>query len=70
MYCLCNALRNALQDDPLSSARLEHSDFAWLTKEVTAIGGGRLPIVSVLEGGYNVEALERSVYTHVRALMA
>ena len=60
---------DAHKDDPLSSARLEHADFAWLTREVTAIGGGRLPIVSVLEGGYNVEALERSVYTHIKALM-
>ena len=61
---------DAHKDDPLSSARLEHADFAWLTREVTAIGGGRLPIVSVLEGGYNIAALERSVYTHVKALMA
>ena len=28
---------DAHKDDPLSSARLEHADFAWLTREVAAI---------------------------------
>ena len=28
---------DAHKDDPLSSARLEHADFAWLTKEVAAL---------------------------------
>ena len=56
-------------DDPMSGVNLRHDDFAWLTREVTAIGGGRLPIVSVLEGGYNVSALEKSVHTHLDALI-
>ena len=60
---------DAHADDPLSGVRLRHADFAWLTREVAAIGGGRLPIVSVLEGGYNVTALEDSVHTHLDALI-
>ena len=60
---------DAHADDPLSGVKLRHADFAWLTREVAAIGGGRLPIVSVLEGGYNVTALEESVHTHLEALI-
>jgi acetoin utilization deacetylase AcuC-like enzyme len=57
---------DAHADDPLSGTRLCDDDFAWLTSEVTAIGK---PIISVLEGGYNVDRLERSVKTHVAALI-
>ena len=53
-------------DDPLASMCLEPDDFAWITKEVARLG---LPIVSVLEGGYDVAALERSVHAHVHALI-
>ena len=53
-------------DDPLSSMRLSDSDFAWITAEVTKLG---LPIISVLEGGYNIKRLERSVKTHIEVLI-
>lgn len=58
--------------DPLSSLRLDEDDYVWATAELAALAArlceGRL--VSVLEGGYDVEALARSVAAHVRALMA
>ena len=57
---------DAHADDPLASMTLQPADFAWLTREVAALD---VPIISVLEGGYNVNALEASVYAHLRALI-
>ena len=52
----------------LSSTRVTDDDYAWLTAEVASIGGGNLPIISVLEGGYNVEQLTKSVRVHLKTL--
>ena len=56
--------------DPLGQLRLVEDDFRWVT---TLIAGaarqhaeGR--VVSVLEGGYDLEALARSVQVHLEAL--
>jgi acetoin utilization deacetylase AcuC-like enzyme len=58
--------------DPIGEQRLMTDDFTWLTKELVRIAdgycGGR--IVSVLEGGYNPEAVADAGAAHVRALMA
>jgi len=57
--------------DPLAQLRLREPDFAWITEAICALAerrcGGR--IVSLLEGGYDLDALARSAATHVRALM-
>jgi acetoin utilization deacetylase AcuC-like enzyme len=57
--------------DPLAQLEVETEDFVWLTGELMAIAarhaGGRL--VSVLEGGYDLEVLAESAATHVQALM-
>jgi acetoin utilization deacetylase AcuC-like enzyme len=57
--------------DPLAQLRVREADFAWLTEELCRIadrhGGGRL--VSLLEGGYDLDALASSTATHVRVLM-
>jgi len=49
---------------------LTDRDYAWVTERVKAIAdrhaGGR--IVSMLEGGYNLSALGRSVVQHLRVL--
>ena len=62
---------DAHQDDPLANLRLQEPDFAWATSKVAEIADtyaqGRL--VSMLEGGYNLNALARSTGVHVRALM-
>jgi acetoin utilization deacetylase AcuC-like enzyme len=62
---------DAHKADPLAQLRLETSDFAWITAELVALAerhtGGR--IVSVLEGGYDLDALAESVAVHVRGLM-
>jgi acetoin utilization deacetylase AcuC-like enzyme len=57
--------------DPLAELRVRESDFGWLTERLVEVAdrhaGGR--IVSLLEGGYNLEALAASAAEHVRALM-
>ncbi len=57
--------------DPLASLNLMESDFAWATQKLMAIAdrrcGGR--IVSLLEGGYDLEGLSKSVAFHLDALM-
>jgi acetoin utilization deacetylase AcuC-like enzyme len=62
---------DAHRADPLAELRLETDDFAWLTNALVTLAdrrcGGR--VVSVLEGGYNLDALARSAAAHVRALM-
>jgi acetoin utilization deacetylase AcuC-like enzyme len=55
---------DAHRDDPLAGMELTEQSFAEMTRFVRNVA----PIVSVLEGGYNLEALARSVEAHVRAL--
>jgi acetoin utilization deacetylase AcuC-like enzyme len=68
---LISAGFDAHQDDPLANLRLVEPDFAWATAKIADVADkhahGRL--VSMLEGGYNLAALARSVGVHVRALM-
>lgn len=68
---LISAGFDAHRDDPLASLNLDESDFHWVTQQLSAIAGeccqGR--IVSVLEGGYDLDALGRSVAAHVAGLM-
>jgi acetoin utilization deacetylase AcuC-like enzyme len=56
--------------DPLGGLMLEDTDFAEMTKEVLDLAdrhaAGR--VVSVLEGGYNLDTLGVTVKTHVGAL--
>lgn len=58
--------------DPLAQLRVREADFAWLTTEICRVAdrqcGGR--VVSLLEGGYDLDALASSAAAHVRALMA
>ena len=57
--------------DPLANLNLVEADFAWATQKLMDVAdqyaGGR--IVSVLEGGYDLEALADSSAAHVTALM-
>src|SRR5277367_2675454 len=57
--------------DPLGNINLREEDFAWATRKIMAIArrqcGHR--VVSLLEGGYDLEGLGRSVAAHVTALM-
>ncbi len=62
---------DAHMDDPLANINLAEADFAWATQKIMEIAdrhaGGR--IVSLLEGGYDLDALGNSVAAHVTALM-
>jgi acetoin utilization deacetylase AcuC-like enzyme len=57
--------------DPLAQLRVREADFAWLTTEICQLAdracGGR--VVSLLEGGYDLDALALSTAAHARALM-
>jgi acetoin utilization deacetylase AcuC-like enzyme len=57
--------------DPLASLNLTESDFAWATQKLMDLAErhcGRR-IVSVLEGGYDLEGLAKSTAFHLDALM-
>ena len=62
---------DAHRRDPLAGLNVETADFVWLTEELLAIADrhaqGR--VVSVLEGGYDLEALAEAASAHVRALV-
>src|SRR5262252_3152317 len=57
--------------DPLANLNLLEADFDWATRKLMEVAdasaGGR--VVSVLEGGYDLEGLANSVAAHVAALM-
>jgi len=58
--------------DPLAQLQLQAQDYAWVTDEIVAIAErhARGRIVSMLEGGYDLEALRESSVAHVAALVA
>ena len=58
--------------DPLGGLLLEDSDFREMTKEVMGLAERHASarVVSVLEGGYNLDTLGGTVRTHVAALSA
>lgn len=56
---------DAHRDDPLGGMNLTEDSFAAMTDLVKHVA----PVVSVLEGGYNLDALSRSVEKHLGALM-
>jgi len=57
--------------DPLANLNLTEADFAWGTQKLMALADARCSgrIVSLLEGGYDLEGLSKSVAAHVSALM-
>lgn len=61
---------DAHREDDLAQLGLVEDDYAWLTAQLLKVAqthsSGR--IVSMLEGGYNLSALGRSVVAHVKAL--
>jgi acetoin utilization deacetylase AcuC-like enzyme len=68
---LISAGFDAHESDPLGGLRLKEEDFGWVTMQLAEVAHkhchGRL--VSVLEGGYDLTALARSVALHVKCLM-
>jgi acetoin utilization deacetylase AcuC-like enzyme len=68
---LISAGFDAHERDPLGSLRLVEDDFAWATSKIIEIADksceGR--VVSMLEGGYDLDGLAKSVGAHVQVLM-
>jgi len=56
--------------DPLGGMELHEPDFRWVTELIADVAArhARGRIVSVLEGGYDLDALARSVDAHVQVL--
>jgi acetoin utilization deacetylase AcuC-like enzyme len=71
-FLLISAGFDAHRADPLADIRLESESFAWMTDDLTRLAArhcaGR--VVSVLEGGYNLQALCESASSHVQQLLA
>jgi len=71
-FILISAGFDAHRDDPLAAMQVTEAGYAEMTSIVRAAGethcGGR--VVSLLEGGYDLEALGASVEAHLRALGA
>jgi len=63
---------DAHQADDMAGMRWVESDYAWVTRELVKVANrhcdGR--VVSMLEGGYHLHALARSVAAHVRELVS
>ncbi len=68
---LISAGFDAHRADPLAQLLLDTRDFGWITDRLLAVAdasaGGR--VVSVLEGGYDLDALAASAAEHVRRLL-
>ena len=62
---LISAGFDAWKNDPIGGLNLEVEDFAELTEIVKGL---KRPIASVLEGGYDLEALPRCVMAHLEVL--
>jgi len=69
-FILLSAGFDAHRRDPLAAVDLTESGFGDLTAEVTAMAHDHCQgrVVSMLEGGYDLEALSASVDVHVEAL--
>jgi acetoin utilization deacetylase AcuC-like enzyme len=67
---LISAGFDAHEADPLAQLKLHNDDYGWFTREICDYAdracGGR--VVSVLEGGYNLDALGPCARAHVQAL--
>ncbi|RYF72607.1 MAG: histone deacetylase family protein [Comamonadaceae bacterium] len=61
---------DAHRDDDMGQMGLNENDYTWITSRIRDVArtysSGR--IVSLLEGGYNLDALARSVEAHIRVL--
>ena len=59
---------DAHKDDPLAGINLETEDYGWVTKNLRQNCPKNTPIISVLEGGYHLEALKNGVEAHLLGL--
>jgi acetoin utilization deacetylase AcuC-like enzyme len=57
--------------DPLANLNLVEADYTWVTQKLMEVADANAKgrVVSLLEGGYDLQGLSRSVAAHVTALM-
>ncbi|MEM1049173.1 MAG: histone deacetylase family protein [Pseudomonadota bacterium] len=71
-FLIMSAGFDAHHRDPLAQLSLQDADFAWITKKLLDVADksceGR--VISVLEGGYDLQGLSTGASAHVDALMA
>jgi len=70
-FLVISAGFDAHMRDPLANLNLLERDYAWVTQKLMEVADARAQgrIVSVLEGGYDLQGLAGSVAAHVGALM-
>ena len=70
-FILLSSGFDAHADDPLAQVNLKSKDFYEITKRILNVANDICDgkVVSILEGGYNLNALAKSAYEHVRALI-
>ena len=68
---LISAGFDAHTEDPLGDLNLVEDDYRWITTLITDIANrhSKSRIVSMLEGGYNLNALGRSVCAHIEIML-
>lgn len=71
-FLLISAGFDAHRDDPLGNQSLDTESFAWMTDALTGIAANHCHsrVVSLLEGGYDLNALANSAAIHVERLLA
>jgi len=67
---LISAGFDAHREDDMGGLALREADYGWVTEELKALAARHCErrIVSVLEGGYELQALGRSVLAHIKVL--
>ena len=70
-FIIISAGFDSRKDDPLGQFRLTDDDFATLTTHLTNLANEHAEsrVLSMLEGGYNVDGLAKAAESHVRALL-
>jgi len=70
-FLIISAGFDAHTRDPLANLNLIESVYSWVTKKLMEIAdtNAKGRVISLLEGGYDLQGLSRSVAAHVTALM-
>ena len=70
-FLIISAGFDAHTRDPLANLNLVEADYSWVTKKLMEIAdtSAKGRVISLLEGGYDLQGLSRSVAAHVTALM-
>lgn len=70
-FLLVSAGFDAVAEDPLAQINLRPESYRWMTEALVGVADGRCGgrLVSVMEGGYDLTALGRSVVAHIEAMI-